>query len=310
MNQCKQSFVNFKNLISVSLILVAVVVNTFSASAQSISPGQSLGNELTIRSLPNLRDIGGYKTIHGDIVLKGKTYRSSSLNPLSTEDIEKLNTLGLKNDYDLRSPFEVEKRPDVLVTDTRYTEFDVLASAKNIVLPHTLIAGLLKNPAEESAKLGGAQGAEQVFINLYRDFVSLPSANEAYRNLFLSMSEASATPNIFHCTNGKDRTGWAAAALLTLLGVPKDKVYEDFLLSNDYLLPQHEKEMDFFESQGGDRGILVAFFGVKSAYLDAAFGEMHKRYGSIEEYFAKGLNINTEQQNRIKEMYLSYKLVD
>jgi protein-tyrosine phosphatase len=168
----------------------------------------------------------------------------------------------------------------------------------------------LKNPAEESVKLGGAQGAEQVFINLYRDFVSLPSANEAYRTLFLSMSEPSASPNVFHCTNGKDRTGWAAAVLLTFLGVSKEKVYEDFLLSNEYLLPQHEKEMDLFEAQGGDRGILVAFFGVKQSYLDAAFDEMHKRYGSIEQYFSKGLNINSAQQNRIKETYLSSKLVN
>ena len=298
-----------KNFIAITLLLVGVISNCTLTQAQNaldgLRTGESLGNSLGIHGLPNLRDIGGYETNDGSTVLKLRTYRSSAFNPISAADLEKLRTIGLKNDYDLRSPFEIEERPDIIPPNTRYTDLDVLASLQNVVLPHTLIGGLLRNPAVESAKLGGAHGAEMVFINLYRDFVSQPSARESYRTLFLSVSDPSTSPNVFHCTNGKDRTGWAAAALLTLLGVPKDKVYEDYLLSNVYLLPQHQKEMDVFEAQGGDRGILEAFFGVKSAYLDAAFDEMNKRYGSIEQYFSKGLNISEAEQMKIKAYYLS-----
>jgi protein-tyrosine phosphatase len=57
----------------------------------------------------------------------------------------------------------------------------------------------------------------------YRQFVSLPSAKKAFRELFISVTDKSKLPAVFHCTTGEDRTGWAAAALLTLLGVPKKR---------------------------------------------------------------------------------------
>ena len=164
---------------------------------------------------------------------------------------------------------------------------------------------LFQDPQMASEKFGGAQGVDRLFIQMYRNFVSLPSAKKAYRSLFLSLANPQKAPNVFHCTNGKDRTGWAAASLLTLLGVPKERVYEDYLLSNDYLLPFHQKQIDAFVAKGGDREILIGLFGVKPAYLDAAFDEMQKHYGSIEQYFSKGLGIDAATQKKMRAMYLS-----
>jgi protein-tyrosine phosphatase len=69
----------------------------------------------------------------------------------------------------------------------------------------------------------------------YLEFITPPSANTAFRQLFVELSQKKQLPSLYHCTTGKDRTGWASAALLTLLGVPEDKVYEDFLRSNEYI---------------------------------------------------------------------------
>jgi hypothetical protein len=97
---------------------------------------------------------------------------------------------------------------------------------------------------------------------------------------------------VFHCTTGKDRTGWAAAALLTLLGVPKETVMADYMRTNDYTLPQFKHAIDDFVAAGGDRAIAVAVFGVKPEYLDASFDEMQKQYGTIEGYFSEALGID------------------
>jgi len=132
----------------------------------------------------------------------------------------------------------------------------------------------------------------------------LPSAKEAFRKLFLSLGDRKQLPALFHCTTGKDRTGWAAAALLTLLGVPKDKVYEDFLRSNDYIIPAYQKAIGAFVAAGGDPTIPAAIVGVKKEYLDAAFDEVQKSYGSIEKYFSEGLGIDAAQQKAIRELYL------
>ena len=91
-----------------------------------------------------------------------------------------------------------------------------------------------------------------MFVRLYREFVTLPSAQVSYHQLFVELSNKKQLPALYHCGSGKDRTGWATAALLTLLGVPEDQVYADYLRSNDYLLPAYQSYIDHFVAEGGD----------------------------------------------------------
>ena len=84
-------------------------------------------------------------------------------------------------------------------------------------------------------------------------------------------------------------------------------IYEDYLRSNEYILPMYQKVIDGFAAAGGEKEIPTALLGVRKEYLDAAFDEMEKNYGTIEEYFSEGLEIDPEQQQAIKDLYLSEK---
>jgi protein-tyrosine phosphatase len=179
---------------------------------------------------------------------------------------------------------------------------DVLADSKSAA-PAKLDA-LLVEPEKANAALGDGR-IEQLFIEGYREFVSLPSARKSYRALFTSLADPQKLPAVFHCTGGKDRTGWASAALLTLLGVPREKVMEDYLRSNEYALPQFKAVIDSFTAAGGNRNIPEAIFGVKEEYLNAAFDEMQSKYGNIENYFSEGLGITVVQQAALRELYLA-----
>jgi protein-tyrosine phosphatase len=274
------------------------------ALAKDLAPGQSLGIYLNIGSLPNLRDIGGYKTVDGALVVKGKSYRTNAFYPMTSEDLQKIQKLSLKNDYDLRTTQETKGEPDSIPPGVRYTNLNVLADAANAVSAINELEKLLQDPKISTKVLGGVAQVDETFIQMYRELVSLPSAKKSYRSLFLSFADPTTLPNVFHCTNGKDRTGWAAASLLTLLGVPKEQVYEDYLKSNEYLLPLHKKTIDQFVLRGGDKAIPESIFGVKKEYLDAAFDEMHKRYGSIENYFSDALQIDIATQKKIQAIYL------
>ena len=148
---------------------------------------------------------------------------------------------------------------------------------------------------------------EEGFRESYRQFVSLPSAKAEFRNLFLAVGDRSQLPALFHCTTGKDRTGWAAAAFLTLLGVPRDKVMEDYLRSNDYILPLYRQVIDGFVSAGGEERIPLAILGVRQEYLDAAFAEMETQYGTIENYFTEGLGIDAARQEALRDLYLGQR---
>ena len=261
------------------------------------TPGQSLN----IKSMPNLRDLGGYKTSDGATVASGLVYRSDQLSGIPEEDMKKLAGLKLKVDFDLRTAEERDKRPDELPQGVEYVWLDVLADSPQA--GPAQLENLVKDPKVANEALGGGK-VEEGFRQSYREFVTLPSAQREFRKLFLALGDKEQLPALFHCTTGKDRTGWAAAAFLTLLGVPEDQVMDDYLRSNDYIIPAYQKVIDGFVAGGGDPEIPRAALGVKKEYLESAFDEMESKYGTIEKYFSEGLGIDSDQQKALRDLYV------
>jgi len=266
-------------------------------AAEQTPPGRSLG----IKSVPNLRDLGGYKTRDGRTVKRGLVYRCNQLYHVSPEDMQKIARLGLKNSFDLRTFEERQPKPDEVPPEVSVVWLDVLAGAPGAGPAQN--ERLMQNPKEANKVFGGGK-ADEGFKASYRQFVSLPSARHEFRKLFLMLGDENELPAAFHCTTGKDRTGWAAAALLTLLGVPKEKVMEDYLRSNAYVIPMYQEVVDKFVEAGGEREIPMTLLGVKQSFLEAAFDEMEKEYGTIEKYFSEGLGIDAARQKVIRDLYL------
>ena len=287
----------------VLLIVCALVAGDMLGAVQAaeqMPPGQTLG----IKSVPNFRDLGGYKTKDGRTVKRGMVYRCNQLYHVSPEDMQKIATLGLKNSFDLRTFDERQPKPDEVPQGVAVVWLDVLAGAPGAGPAQN--ERLMQNPPEANKVFGGGK-ADELFRASYRQFVSLPSAQHEFRKLFLMLGDENELPAVFHCTTGKDRTGWAAAALLSLLGVPREAVMEDFLRSNDYVIPMYQEVIDKFVEGGGDREIPMTLLGVKESFLDAAFDEMEKNYGTIEKYFSEGLGINAEQQQALRDLYLNQR---
>ena len=263
-------------------------------------PGLSLG----IESVPNLRDLGGYAAANGATVVGGLVFRSNQLSEISDEDMAKIAALGLKTDFDFRTKDEREPRPDEVPEGVKEVWLDVLADADEA--GPAMLEKLMSDPKAANKALGGGKAAAD-FAASYRQFVSLPSAKKAFGDFFKALADREQMPALFHCTTGKDRTGWAAAAFLTLLGVPKDTVMEDYLRSNDYIIPKYQKVIDGFVAAGGEEGIPTAILGVRQEYLEAAFDEMEQKYETIEKYFAEGLGIDADQQQALRDLYLRKK---
>jgi protein-tyrosine phosphatase len=262
-----------------------------------IQSGKSLG----IASVPNLRDLGGYPTRDGRTVATGLAYRSDQLSGIMPEDMAKLAALNVKVDYDLRTAAERDKRPDELPPGVKYVWLNVLADAPQA--SPAQLEQLLRDPPQANEVLGNGQ-IEAAFIEAYREFVSLPSAKREFGKLFRGLAERSQLPALFHCTTGKDRTGWAAAALLELLGVPRDIIMTDYLRSNLIILPKYQDAIAAFIAAGGEPDIPEAILGVWEAYLIASLAEMETQYGTIENYFAEGLGIDADGQQTLRAVYL------
>jgi protein-tyrosine phosphatase len=259
------------------------------------------GAAITVASVPNLRDVGGWPTRDGSIVARGLAYRSVALGRVADEDLPAVRALGLRTVYDLRTAAERTAEPDRVPDGVTHVAADVLADSRDAA-PAELI-GLLSDPAQAHELLGDGR-AEALFVGAYREIVSLPSALAAYRELFTGLADASRRPALYHCTTGKDRTGWATAALLSLLGVDRTLVQREYLLTNEQLVPALEPIFARFEAAGGDRTELLPVLGVRASYLAASFAEMHDRFGAIERYFADGLGIDAEGQGELRHAFL------
>jgi protein-tyrosine phosphatase len=252
---------------------------------------------ITIPTAPNLRDLGGWPTADGGHTRGGVVYRSTELTRLDDDDLGRIGDLGLRTVCDLRTQHEVDDHPDVLPDGLVATHLDVLADRE-----HAAPAELRKmfaDPAGAGELLGDGQ-AVRYFEQSYRDFVALPSARTAYARLFRLVADADGEPLLFHCATGKDRTGWASAALLLLLGVSEEDVMEEYLQTNTDLLPMTQPWLDQFREAGGDPGLLLPIVGVQESYLEAALAEMRSTYDDIDGYATEGLGLTEETVARLR----------
>jgi protein-tyrosine phosphatase len=247
----------------------------------------------------NLRDVGGQSTPDGRRVRTGVLYRSGQLD--QDPHAGPLGELGLSVVFDLRGSDEVQVAPDRLPADVELVHLDVLADSRERIATH--LADLLTEPklVEESLRSGAV---EDHYRSTYRNLVLLDSARSAYAELFTRLASIDA-PALFHCTAGKDRTGWAAAALLTLLGVDDRTVTQDYLLSSAPVLASFRPVFDRFEQVGGDPAVLVPVFAVTEEYLDAARGAVQEHFGDVEGWFRDGLGLTEDVPERLRSRLLA-----
>ncbi|MBP2583083.1 protein-tyrosine phosphatase [Streptomyces sp. PvR006] len=249
----------------------------------------SPGRAIPIVGVPNLRDLGGWRTPGGRVV-RGQVFRSAEFSKLQDDDATSFAALGIRSVYDLRTEDERAAQANVVPDGVEYVVVDVLADHAGAG-PAQLLQ-ILRDPRGAEEMLGGGK-AVAIFEASYREFLTLPSAMAGFRRFFTALARQEHRPALFHCTTGKDRTGWAAASLLMLLGVDDDDVLADYLLTNEELLPSLQPTIDGFASIGGDPDLLQPVLGVREEYLAAARDEMTTRYGSADGYFSDGLRLDT-----------------
>lgn len=261
----------------------------------------TIDRRIPIRSAPNLRDLGGLPA-EGGVVRSRSLYRSATLARLEGDDLEAFRQLGIATVYDLRTVGERRASPDHLPDGVKLVGLDVLADSTTDVAAG--VGQLASDPAALAASLGDGRGAAQM-RDSYRNIVSLPSALAAYRSFYFDLIDpARSGAALFHCTTGKDRTGWAAASLLLLLGVGEDDVRADYLETNADLLRALQPLLADAAQKGVDTQMLLPVLGVRGEYLDAALDEVRARFGGIEGYAREGLGLNASDIDVLRRRFV------
>ena len=129
-----------------------------------------------------------------------------------------------------------------------------------------------------------------------------------YEVFFSRIEDPNNLPTVMHCSAGKDRTGWASAAVLTALGVPKATVMQDYLASNEYLQAKNEKTMTQTAALI-DRSLIEPVLTVKQEYLDASFSEVAAKYKIFDKYLA-AVGVTKADRQQLQEELLGDELGD
>src|SRR5580704_14914780 len=224
----------------------------------------------------NVRDVGGYQSSYGLQVTRGLLFRGDALSQLSGLDRERLDRLGLHTVIDFRSPGEV-----------------LLSGADRLPFGVEFV----------SLPVGGGD------LGAVYELIASGDHERQRRELgdgLRVVCAAGRLPLLYHCSGGKDRTGWMTAIVLTVLGVPREIVLRDYLLSNDFHRTGYQKLRFDLVKTGivADPELLRPILEQSATYLGAAFEEADRRYSSFGRFVTRGLEVSDAMQGELRRALL------
>ena len=217
----------------------------------------------------------------------GLLFRSDLLYHLNPKEKALLRDNNIKVVIDLRNKDEVEHLKD---TNIKAINF-------------------INNPMLPEHKEGEDSPLKTVTIkhmtlpdmdNAYRELVG-KDRKEAWSNIFNILLDNGDGAILYHCSAGKDRTGVVTAVILTALGIDKETIYQDYLLTNEK--PLYYKKLAL-EMDPESREIFLDYFQAKKEYLDASFDEISKIYGTFDKFLLECCSIDKTRLNILKDKYL------
>jgi protein-tyrosine phosphatase len=248
----------------------------------------------------NFRDLGGYRAADGRQVRWGLVYRSGTMTNLSDSDYQLLGSLGIRVICDFRTNEERDREPTEWQAISKQVDYRSRDYAAESRLREVFTQSAVSATAMRDAMM-------RVYEEIPYDYA------ESYRTMFKSLAAGEA-PLAFNCSAGKDRTGVAAALLLTMLGVPRETVIEDYSLSEkvvDYeaQYARTPRTPDtkpnpwaFIEKLPAD--VRAPLLRSEPDYIRAALARIEEREGSVDRYFEKVLGITKTEQESIRGFLL------
>ncbi len=258
-------------------------MHTPDSPAHAPMPVETPSRSLPLAGATNFRDLGGYTGQDGRQVAWRRIFRSDHLAALTPDDQARLAALGIARTVDFRGERERAQLAYLLPAVEHH----------QLAIEPTVVQRAIELQREGRALT--AQDAVALMQETYRGFVHENAPRFAE---FFCILLAKDTPLVFHCTAGKDRTGFAAALILLTLGVPRDVVMRDYLLTNDlYRRPA------MAEGHAPEE-VLAVLWRVQAEFLDAALHKVDQDYGGLQTYLVDVLGVDSAAQRELSGRYL------
>lgn len=282
---------------------------------------QSIG----LSGIHNARELGGYPAADGRTVRQGVLLRSARLSDSTDDDLRRLKEIyHLAKIIDFRSDEEKNGSPEIAMF-TGSTSPDPDPAIEDVRYIHLPVLDLQKQMAEtnEWAKKHGIEHIsdliqmltimmESGFVGdeLYIRFLEDDCGRQSYKRFFrelIWLDEGRAV--LFHCTQGKDRTGVAAMLILSALDVPEEVIIKDYMLTNIYNKDKIAKERKMLESFGELSSekierYLMAMDKVFESTMTSVIAHLKEQYGSVKDFIINELGVSDTEIEMLKDKFL------
>jgi protein-tyrosine phosphatase len=248
---------------------------------------------VALRGALNVRDLGGYPTSSGRRTSWGRLFRADALHALEPDDVESLTGLGLRVVYDLRRDSERDRSPNVaLGGDVRSVVLAMGgAAAESTELMDQVMAGEVTSIDEG------------FMVDVYAELIGTHAAD--FGTLLAGLAEPGGLPALFHCTAGKDRTGLASAMVLSVLGVERATILDDYELSNRYRASVRVAQLRPVLAEAGvDVERILPLLTAPRPVLEASLAALDAQHGGVEPYLLGPAGMRAEQLDDLREALL------
>lgn len=248
----------------------------------------------------NVRDLGGYQNKAGQLVRFKKVVRAAAISDLTPEDASRLEAYGIVKVVDFRSSREQEKAPDARIPQAEHIFLPIFQENQDVsAAPKTLMEQVQ----------AGLDAAEQM-REVYRHFIQEDYCRQAYRR-FVDILLGNDQQNqgvLFHCTAGKDRTGFGAALILAILEVDQETILQNYLETNEQMVTKTAEMLQQAQLAGASEAMLKGIREVMQAdqsYLAESFNTIGKEYGDVAGYLKNGLKLSRQDISDFRKLYTS-----
>lgn len=249
---------------------------------------------LALEGIHNFRDAGGYPVAGGGRLRRGQVWRSGQHHGATDSDIARVNDLGLVAVFDLRGDSERESHP--CRRPEGFTARVILAKTQERRhAPHVAAAQTARQRTPESTRMGLCRNYDTICFR--------PELLDMMRRYFAQVASGEG-PSLINCMAGKDRTGIAVAMLHSALGVHRDDILEDYLLTNtagdsEARIRAGAETIRAVTGQI-DEDVLRILMGVEAEYLERAFAAVSQRHGSTEAYLEQELGVDARMREALR----------
>lgn len=254
---------------------------------------------LELEGAPNVRDLGGYQSSFGGTTRWGRLFRAGRLSSLSARDQQQLAQYRIATVCDFRR--EEEYQTDVTnlgpEADARVHNLAISPGAQSYAMEDL---GSMVLTSDDMANW---------MISINRELAL--HQTDTYRRMFeLLLATDPERGFLFHCSAGKDRTGFAAAIILAALGVSRDTIMEDYLLTAQYYPPANELEylaQKYSPEPEGDidYSVFQALMESREQYLGAALEAIDENFDSFDHYLETALGLSDKDRDELVARYIT-----